>query len=506
MLGRIRTVFCLNGPDELNGPNVWLTRHLPLLREQGISAEVLYLSGQPDKPCRFRMMLEASGVPCRNVRLSTFLEENIEAIVDALSDGLPDVFVPNYSVPAYFASRFLREAGVVTIGTLHSDDPYYYDIVDLFVKGDSRWRLSGVVGVSDFLDEVIGTPNRNTIPFLHAPYGAPVPDIVAQPPNDRFVLAYCGRIVEYQKRILRVTSAMMESARSDSRVVGVMWGEGADTERVSALLAQDDIGKRISMKGQVSPLLMQNEMATAHALVLLSDFEGLSIALMEAMAVGLVPIVARMRSGVSDLVIDGENGIVVDGDHVSDFVEKVASLARNPEKWQKLSRAARNTIISRGYTARECARKWGDFVVQLVDAAGPRGNVLMPSPCEWMLPPRTQRPNGIRAVDQRSMLFYAQAAVTEGRPIFLWGASIAGEAVFMSLARVGISVAGFVDSNHAKHGQEHCGLKVFEPEYLTELRKNAVRPFVLISSQFRIEIIDSLNGLGLHEGEDYPED
>ncbi|WP_371821102.1 glycosyltransferase [Chloracidobacterium sp. D] len=42
--------------------------------------------------------------------------------------------------------------------------------------------------------------------------------------------------------------------------------------------------------------------------VLLSDYEGLPIALMEAMATGLVPICTAMRSGIGQLVVDGVTG------------------------------------------------------------------------------------------------------------------------------------------------------------------------------------------------------
>ncbi|QUV81159.1 glycosyltransferase [Chloracidobacterium sp. D] len=60
--------------------------------------------------------------------------------------------------------------------------------------------------------------------------------------------------------------------------------------------------------GLVDNARIQALMAEHHMFVLLSDYEGLPIALMEAMATGLVPICTAMRSGIGQLVVDGVTG------------------------------------------------------------------------------------------------------------------------------------------------------------------------------------------------------
>jgi glycosyltransferase involved in cell wall biosynthesis len=47
--------------------------------------------------------------------------------------------------------------------------------------------------------------------------------------------------------------------------------------------------------------------------VLLSEFEGLPVALVESMARGCVPVAAEMESGTPEIVRSGENGLVVQG-------------------------------------------------------------------------------------------------------------------------------------------------------------------------------------------------
>ncbi len=483
----MRATFCLNGPDEVNGPNVWLTRHLPLLRAHGIDPEIHYLSWYPEKPCRFRRRLEAAGVPTRFVRLTRFLEDNIEAILRPLVDDPPHVFVPNYSVPGHFAARFLREAGVVTIGVLHSDDPYYHDILDMFANGPAAWRLSGLVGVSRFLADLVKSELKTAVPYLDAPYGAPMPRSAARHDPGAFRLVYCGRLVERQKRVRRVAESMVAAVDAVQGCEGALYGDGPEREPLRQYLQTASPDGRVALGGILEPDAIQEHMLKAQAFVLLSDFEGLSIALMEAMASGLVPIIARMRSGSEDLVVDGVNGFVVDPDDKEAFVRAVRSMAMDPVRWRELSAAARETIVARGYSAEQCAERWAGFLRRLVAGQELR-TVSTPPQDEWHLPPRSSRPDGIRSQDCRNVRGALESALGAGRPVYLWGASLAGEVFINSNSQFATRLSGFVDSNAAKHGTRFRGLEVFSPETLSAMRSAGDQPFVVITSQFAAEI------------------
>lgn len=498
----IRVVFCLNGPDELNGPNVWLTRHLPLLRKKGIAAEILYLSWNPDRPCRFREQLVAAGVPVQMVHLSHFLEDNIEAILKPLSQDPPNVFVPNYALPAFFAARFLREAGVATVGVLHSDDPFYHDLVDIFVKGSPSWRLSGLVGVSQFLNECVAGGLEDEIPFLDAPYGAPIPAQFAASAKDRFRLLYCGRLVEQQKRIHRVADSMIAAAGEIPCCEGVIYGDGRERAALERYLLEACPDGRVTLGGVLEPEEIQNRMRDAQAFVLLSDFEGLSIALMEAMAVGLVPIVSRMRSGTEDLVEHGINGFVVDPENRADFVESVRTLASDAAIWREMSCAARETIANKGYSADQCAERWFGFV-QTLSEGQDIGQVEIPAKWDLQLPVQGTRPNGVRFKDRRRVVQQITSAAEQDRPVFLWGASLAGETFYQSISECVAWVAGFVDSDASKHGTRFEGLEVFPPSYLVAMRKLGKHPFVVITSQFEAEIASMLYEADFAENVDY---
>ena len=497
-----RAVFCLNGPDAVNGPNVWLARHLPLLAGRGIEPVVLYLSWKPEQPCRFRQALAAAGVAVHSVALGRVIEDNVVAIAAAARALAPDVFVPNYSVAGYYAAGLLRTMGVITVGTLHSDDPNYHDILEVFADGEPRWRLSALVGVSDFLRTLVSDKLRGRVPFLHAPYGAPVSARQAEWSADRFRLVYCGRLVEPQKRVHRVAAAMQAATRCCPRVDGVLYGDGPERSRLTESLATG--GGRVRLGGLLEPAAVQEAMADAQAFVLLSDFEGLSIALMEAMACGLVPVVTAMRSGVADLVTDGETGLVVQPDDAEGFAAAVARLADDAVLWRRLSAAARRAVVERGFTVEACADRWAEFLRRLVAdrTKTPDLDGDLPVPDALDLPPRCTRPGGIRLEDRRAVRAMRRAQA-DGRPVYLWGASQAGEMLLDSLEPRGLPIAGLIDSDPRKHGRRLREISIFAPRHLTVLREERVNPYVVIASQFEEEIGATLVGLGFVEEKDF---
>ena len=70
------------------------------------------------------------------------------------------------------------------------------------------------------------------------------------------------------------------------------------------------------------------------------DQEGIPVAIMEAMAIGL-PVLATKHSGIPELIEDGISGFLVPERDVDALAEKLNYLADYPEIWQGMGRAGR---------------------------------------------------------------------------------------------------------------------------------------------------------------------
>jgi glycosyltransferase involved in cell wall biosynthesis len=71
-----------------------------------------------------------------------------------------------------------------------------------------------------------------------------------------------------------------------------------------------------------------------------SHFEGLPIALMEALALGL-PVVATRVGGVAELVVDGEDAVLVPASQPARLAEALIALARDPQRRDAMAEQAR---------------------------------------------------------------------------------------------------------------------------------------------------------------------
>ena len=175
------------------------------------------------------------------------------------------------------------------------------------------------------------SPKARAISFvLHRPEGQ-----VRTGPEPRLI--YWGRI-KHQKRIdraIRLIAALAPAHPDVSlTLVGPDGGKLADIQQLAAELGVAD---RLTLEGPKS-FDEITALAASHSLfVQLSDFEGMAMASVEAMQLGLVPLVTPVGE-VARYCRDGENAIVYrDLDQAAADVDAVL---RDPARFESLSRAA----------------------------------------------------------------------------------------------------------------------------------------------------------------------
>jgi len=208
------------------------------------------------------------------------------------------------------------------------------------------------------------------------PYGVPVPRERKGHAAKPLRIVFAGRLADEQKRISEVTRAMCRAVAEVPGTEAVLYGDGPDRDRVEAILSTAGAGLPVSLAGFVPSGEIQQKFLEADAIVLLSDYEGLPIALMEAMACGCVPICLNMRSGIPELVEDGVTGVIVN-DRGDDFVLAVRRLASDPDMRERLSRAARERIVAE-FSSEVCGASWASLLKELGGSLHPRRGIHVP--------------------------------------------------------------------------------------------------------------------------------
>lgn len=383
----MKVTFCTyDDPKFTGGPNSWLRRLLPALKSGGIEVNVIFFINSTDKPhrCPCYRDLHAQGINCQTFPWTTTTKQKIRWLLSKLSEAPPDIFVPNMLVAAFYASRWVKQAGISTIGCLHSDDEFHRGVLREFVLRETPYQLSALVCVSQFLEDYVHQFKPTGPIVKRIACGVPYPQRQqAILTSDSLKLIYVGRLEEEQKRISEVTHALCRAVSEVPHTEAVIFGSGSAKSNVEKILSEQAVDLPIRLGGLVNNAQMQDVMSEYHILVLLSDYEGLPISLMEGMACGLVPICLQIRSGIPELVENRITGLLVNN-RGDDFIAAVKCIKNNPELWHKLSLAARAKIKA-GYSNEVCTKQWLDLFSELQERSRYRKNIHIPY---WLgLPP-----------------------------------------------------------------------------------------------------------------------
>ncbi len=163
--------------------------------------------------------------------------------------------------------------------------------------------------------------------------------------------------------LLEAAARLVKKELPDLRVVVV--GDGPLRDELRALAAQLGIGDRVLMLGDRSDV--PDVLAALDVFVLPSRTEGMSNALLEAMAAAL-PVVATAVGGNPEVVSTETTGVLVPPDDMMSLADAILRLATSPTLAAQLGAAARRHVEER-YGARAMVRRLETVYMAVADAA-----------------------------------------------------------------------------------------------------------------------------------------
>ncbi len=132
--------------------------------------------------------------------------------------------------------------------------------------------------------------------------------------DDTFVILFVGSLVERKGVRYLIDALPLLPAHLPAKLVII--GDGAERSRLEAQVRQRGLEHRVEVRGRVAEQELRRAYAGASVLVLPAivdargDTEGLGVVLLEAMSYG-VPVIGSDLGGITDIVIDGETGLLV---------------------------------------------------------------------------------------------------------------------------------------------------------------------------------------------------
>lgn len=340
-------------------------------------------------------------------------------------------------------------------GIVHGDQESQYDAMRRYSP-----IIAGLAGVSRQCVatlERLELPGAPSIELLHYPVDVPRE---TSAPNETAPLRmlYAGRFEESQKQISRLPALFRALADAGVPFEARLAGDGPDGAALMSAIAglPSDVSACVRLLGAVPrkemvPLFLGHDL-----LVLVSAFEGTPLALLEAMAAGVCPVLMALPGGLPELLEDGRNACVVPQGDIAAMASAIAHLHQDRSRLARMKAAARDTLKRRADPVTHGA--WLDARLRGLWERRAPDPALVVDP----------DPLGRRLDD-----LVAQVLSHSSERVAIWGAGVVGRQIADRMLSAGVTPLLMVDMDPVRRGN-YRGIRIDEATALERERPQTV--------------------------------
>jgi glycosyltransferase involved in cell wall biosynthesis len=233
-------------------------------------------------------------------------------------------------------------------------------------------RVDGVVSVSANTLQAVGELYRLAVPTMCIPcavdpsvvtpsVGRPIVRRQVNTPLDAPVIVWVGSLTP-EKRLDRLLRAAALVRRDMPELHVWIVGDGPLRQEMEAQVRASPLAQSVRFLGVQNQVA--NYMSAGDLVALTSESEGMPAVLLEAGLLGL-PVVATRVGGVSECVLDGQTGILVQRNDEDGLANALRSLLQRPQQRCRLGAAAR-AWVERNFTMSRVAHQYAEFYRQVL--------------------------------------------------------------------------------------------------------------------------------------------
>jgi glycosyltransferase involved in cell wall biosynthesis len=172
--------------------------------------------------------------------------------------------------------------------------------------------------------------------------------------RDKQYLLWYGRVVDEIKDLRFLIDAFEQSEVWKRGTHLVIMGDGPDSEDINKYAKQSAAGAHVDFLPYTSdpfPVIK-----SARSTVLTSKYEGFPMVLVESLSVGTPVISLDIASGPSEIVVDGENGLLIPERSLPLFSEAIRKINDDDSLYERLSSNAKSSIED--FSMEAIAARW----------------------------------------------------------------------------------------------------------------------------------------------------
>jgi glycosyltransferase involved in cell wall biosynthesis len=318
--------------------------------------------------------------------------DDVFSYIPAYNSALPGTIIPNYSFSTYAACALLsltNSHNMRIIGLAHCDEDIYYETLQRYES-----IIHIFVAVSTEIEVKLKNlmPHRESDIFMRScPVDSPTQlsrsySTSSEPIN----LMYGGRLVNTQKRVYDLVNLVRILEKEKTNFHLSIVGTGSDEDWLKKefdSLYDSSTSQRVTFEGSVNHNQMSDYWKANDVCILVSEFEGSSISMLEAMSQGCVPIVTKV-SGTNAVICHGENGFVVPVGDMSKMACIIQSLSQDKKQLQQIGTEAHNFVSRNEIFSFENYFEWFLHLNELAWEKSPR----LWNPSQTLFPEKQQQP------------------------------------------------------------------------------------------------------------------
>ena len=330
----------------IGGAEVFATKLLTALRERGHEVVVVTRRDSPDLPTEDRYQR----IPVyRFPFLTAFANRSVDQLI-AARQGLT-------KLKREFAPDLVHIHGFGPSVLFHLDTTQAYPSPLLVTLIEERQHREG----RDLLDRMLRAADwitgKSTAVLAQARRFAPeiathssvihngleVPALLPEPlPTDAPRLLCLGRLAVQKGFDVALTAlASITDRFPNARLI--VAGDGPERSALERQVAELGLGNVVDFVGWVSPHEVLSLINSATIILMPSRWEGLPSVVLQAAAMAR-PVVATLVSGLSEVVVHRNTGLLVEPEDARGLAQAIASLLDRPEIAVRMGQAARRRV------------------------------------------------------------------------------------------------------------------------------------------------------------------
>ena len=260
-------------------------------------------------------------------------EERAARLAAWVNAKQPDAYVISTSPDAAWLALPLLDSTIPTISIAHNDVGAYYEplrhygaFIDCAVSVSREIQRRTI--------DDCGVPSERTerIPYGVEPLGSDEVRARADASLKSGIplkIGYVGRVVREQKRVEEMVPLAAELTSRGVDFELHLIGDGDMRAPLADEFRRKRLDGRVKFWGWLTRTEVRQRLRELDVFLLMSDYEGLSVALLEAMGHALAPVVTQINSGTGEVVEDRRNGFLIPIGDISGFATRIQELAKD---------------------------------------------------------------------------------------------------------------------------------------------------------------------------------